>query len=376
MTNTWHRRSVMHVPLENASDTDWCACFDELWRFSQTLYHYVIPFICVAIIPLNLSVVISCAFILKRGKQPTCTYLFMGNMALSDLLTGISLLFDQLFPYAHQNHYICELKIGMYATSMMTSVYSLGLIGIDRFIYIVHGLQYQRLIYPFRAKILIMMTWFIGGTIGFLPLMGWHNTNVESKPCWYINTVPKELIILTTVLGVIPLLTVLVLYSIILHHALKKICEVQSSWLFRGLPVNEAKSGSSCKKQSKDVPNHHNDNKLFLLSPLEYPRCSKAIRVVLFTTGCFVVTWFPYLIACLIYVSECDLEKGSRLCMTLKMAISSPLALLGSLNSVLNPLIYAWWHKGFRGYVKENVKKTLVKKISTISLTHSDSSSN
>nr|CAH7738339.1 unnamed protein product [Callosobruchus chinensis] len=322
----------MNISVENSPEIEW---FQEFPSVSHILYHYVIPIICVAIIPLNLSVVISCAFIIRNG---------------------------------------------MYGTAMMTSVYSIGLIGIDRFVYIVHGLQYQMWIYPFRAKMLILTSWLVGGILSFLPLMGWHNENVESKSCLYINTVPKKLVILTTVLGVTPLLMVIVLYSIILRHALKKIVESRRNWMVPMPGATQTQDSSSARKRYKFANNMtlQSDNRLIFLTPalqLEHPRYSKAIRVVVLTTGCFIITWFPYIIASLIYVSDCDLEKGSQLCETLRKAISSPLALLGTLNSVLNPLIYAWWHKGFRGFVKQRVKKTLVKKISTISLIQSNSSS-
>lgn len=50
----------------------------------------------------------------------------------------------------------------MIVSSTITSVYSVGLIGIDRFLYILYGLQYQRYIYPNRARFLILLTWLIG----------------------------------------------------------------------------------------------------------------------------------------------------------------------------------------------------------------------
>ena len=44
----------------------------------------------------------------------------------------------------------------------------------------------------------------------------------------------------------------------------------------------------------------------------------------------------------------CDHENNPSLCNGLKYAIASPLAILGFANSLLNPIIYAWWHNGFR----------------------------
>lgn len=50
----------------------------------------------------------------------------------------------------------------MIVSSTITSVYSVGLIAIDRFLYIIYGLQYQRWVYPNRARLLICLTWIIG----------------------------------------------------------------------------------------------------------------------------------------------------------------------------------------------------------------------
>lgn len=55
----------------------------------------------------------------------------------------------------------------MIVSATITSVYSLGLIAVDRYLYIVYGLQYQRYIYPTRARIMIIITWIIGIIIKF-----------------------------------------------------------------------------------------------------------------------------------------------------------------------------------------------------------------
>lgn len=77
----------------------------------------------------------------------------------------------------------------------------------------------------------------------------------------------------------------------------------------------------------------------------------KAIKVVLFTTGSFVITWVPYFIACVMYVS-CDWTATPERCRNIQLAIASPLAILGFANSLTNPIIYAWWHNGFRESAK------------------------
>lgn len=68
----------------------------------------------------------------------------------------------------------------------------------------------------------------------------------------------------------------------------------------------------------------------------------KATLIVVLTTGSFVVTWMPYFIVSAT-TGECPLY--------------SPLAMLGFANSLLNPIIYAWWHNGFRTNFLKQLKR-------------------
>ncbi len=94
------------------------------------------------------------------------------------------------------------------------------------------------------------------------------------------------------------------------------------------------------------------------ISPVSVKQPSKwkAIKVVLFTTGSFFVTWIPYFIASTMFV-YCDSVQTPDLCRNLKVAVASPLAVLGFANSLLNPLIYAWWHNGFRKSTTNSLKR-------------------
>lgn len=48
----------------------------------------------------------------------------------------------------------------------------------------------------------------------------------------------------------------------------------------------------------------------------------------------------------------CDWNETPTRCRNIQYAIASPLAILGFVNSLTNPFIYAWWHNGFRESVK------------------------
>ena len=74
--------------------------------------------------------------------------------------------------------------------------------------------------------------------------------------------------------------------------------------------------------------------------------------MVALTTGCFIITWVPFLIASNWYF-YCDPSETPDLCDNLRVAIAAPLSILGFANSFCNPIIYAWWHTGFRESIKK-----------------------
>ncbi|GAB0087509.1 5-hydroxytryptamine receptor 1A-alpha-like [Sergentomyia squamirostris] len=334
------------------------------------LYDIFIPLLGFFIILLNLAVVISSGLILKRGQQPRSTYMFLGNVALSDLVTGAAVLFGQFYPRQYRDEYSCAIQIGMIVSSTLTSVYSVGLIAIDRFLYILYGLQYQRWIYPNRTRLLILFTWILGLIIGFLPAMGWRGDTDNGRVCWFIVLAPPELVLLTTVLGLLPILLVIILYGIILYHALRRVIELKKATREQtGVQTGTLRMhvGASTQTLTTDPEEPLQPRRRFLRflsrkkrtkarenvrqNTGKSPSKWKAIKVV-FTTGSFVFTWVPYFIASTMYVN-CDPATTPEFCRSLRIAIASPLAILGFANSLLNPIIYAWWHNGFRETVKK-----------------------
>ncbi|XP_058061981.1 5-hydroxytryptamine receptor 1A-like [Anopheles bellator] len=395
------------------------------------LYDIFIPLLGSVIIILNLIVVVSAVLLLRKGQQPYTTYMFLGNVAVSDLLTGFAVIYGQYAPLELRGEDSCALMIGLIVSTSLVSVYSVGLIAIDRYLYIVYGLQYQRYLTRLRARLLIGATWIIGVSIGFLPALGWRGDTDGGRTCWFIRLAPPPLVILTSVTGILPVLLVLILYGIILRKALRRVSQLKKASremrgvqtgnlrLFRGggqgarhatttttnnngfsdteQGVSEDEltargrtadrtrcclcfrwPGCCCRgaaagtnrgaaKQSKSSLNGAAADassggtgetagpavtEPSAPSSIKGPTKWKAVKVVMFTTGSFVVTWVPYFIASIMYVA-CDPTTSEELCRGLQFAIASPLAILGFANSLLNPIIYAWWHNGFRESMKK-----------------------
>ncbi|XP_017779691.1 PREDICTED: 5-hydroxytryptamine receptor 1A-like [Nicrophorus vespilloides] len=353
----WYSRSYYEGNVSTLNAT-------EPTKFVSTLrlYDILIPAIGSLAIILNFAVIISSGLILKKGQQPRSTYLFLGNVAMTDFVTAVSVVFGEVYPKSNRDHYICALQIGMIVSSTLASVFSVGLIAIDRFLYILHGLNYQRWVYPTRARVCIAISWFIGLVIGFLPLFGWYGDTNNGRKCWFILLAPKDLIKLTVIAGGIPLLTVMVLYSIILYHAIKNIYRLQRAEQTNetdpnGLRIFRGKSVESVDSVVQTEPGQPVQNvfkRMFMRKPtskVKGPNKWRAIKVVFFTSGSFLITWGPYFIASLLYV-YCGESDGDR-CKNLSILVASPLAILGFFNCLINPVIYAWWHKGFREFVKK-----------------------
>lgn len=76
----------------------------------------------------------------------------------------------------------------------------------------------------------------------------------------------------------------------------------------------------------------------------------------------------PYFISASIYAITCtdEISSQTQSCINLRIAIASPLAILGFMNSLLNPIIYAWWHNGFRNAIKKTWGNCCKKKESSV----------
>lgn len=197
--------------------------------------------------------------------------------------------------------------------------------------------------------------------------MGWSGDTYNGKFCWFIKLLPPKLILMTCIAGVIPIILVIVLYSIILYHAIKKVIHLRSASappkndndlrIFRG---RNAVNVDEVENEKNFFKRFFKKSKLEKITNSNKPSKGKAIKIVLLTTGSFVITWVPYFMASFMYVF-CDKKTTPGKCKNLEVLIASPLAILGFVNSLLNPIIYAWWHNGFRTFIKKLLcKKNVV----------------
>ncbi|XP_045502534.1 dopamine receptor 4-like [Colias croceus] len=453
-TNSYNVTFKLSEPLSNnqsdvlSNSTDLLEAF-KLKEHEQYLeYKPVACALGVLIFLSNITVVVSSGLILKKGQQTKSTYLLLGNVSLADTIIGISMVIGAIFEIPINSSPLCILQIGMLVCPAMVSIFSVGFIAVDRYIYILHGLYYQRWVNTTKVRICIIFIWIIGITLGFLPITGWINQEFNSK-CYYIALFPKQLILLNSILSIVPIIVVAVLYTIILIRALRKVKEINASVIpsrsntkptlriYRGngnmkqntqsvkrprnktqelkrsssfhasnntgsekqrvselrtksrsndelnienkVPItnnqmqyngNKYESGNSlCStdisviEESSFTINQELDNKVDKndkkVKNASKPRDAtkwRAIIIVMLTTGSFVFTWMPFFITVIFY-AFCEDKLTNQKCFNLRIMLGGPIAALAFLNSILNPMIYVWWHKGFQRNVQTYLKR-------------------
>ncbi|XP_041969326.1 glucose-dependent insulinotropic receptor-like [Aricia agestis] len=387
-------------------------------------YKYVAYTVGTLIFVSNLTVVISSGLIIRKGQPPKSTYWLLGNMSLADTIIGLSIVFGHLMENTTTQP-LCVMQLGLLVSPTMVSILTVGLIAVDRYIYILHGLYYQRWCNTSRVQISIALTWLIGLILGFVPATGWINRELMFSRCYYVTLYPEFIVLLNSLLSIVPLGLVGVLYSIILVRALKNMREIKAtnkslnynststiriyrgntqknvrsedkskrsasldgniedtqSDIIKGLSKSRSRSldnissekNKSASTKSKEHPTKEesnfsidtiassaaNINNKGLPKPVHKvkgPNKWKAIVIVMLTSGSVICTWMPFFITAIFYVF-CQEKLTNPKCLNLQVLLGGPLATVAFFNSILNPLIYAWWHKGFNGTIRRHFKK-------------------
>ncbi|KAJ8714129.1 hypothetical protein PYW08_007749 [Mythimna loreyi] len=349
------------------------------------VYKSVAYIIGTLIILSNLTVVISSGLILRKGQQPKSTYLLLGNVSLADTIVGFSLIFGVTVDNSVSSNPLCIFQIGMLVCPAMVSIFSVGLIAVDRYIYILHGLYYQRYFNTTRVRIGILCIWLIGIFISTLPAMGWTGRTFTDYRCWYIAVFPSALLLVLSIVVLSVIIMVCILYILILRSAVRAVDKIrefkESSYTNKGyledlststtvISISESfengnnvemrKFDSETQTQASDISREGKRFGCCRNRSTSHPSKLKAVKTVLIVTLCFLFTWAPYYVAVIMYV-KCDIMKNGYECIPLEILTLGPLYLLGACNSLCDPIIYAWRHSGFKSTLKRIYWKCVAK---------------
>ncbi|XP_049729002.1 glucose-dependent insulinotropic receptor [Elephas maximus indicus] len=245
---------------------------------------------------------------------------FTLNLAVADTLIGVAisgLVTDQISsPARSTQKTLCSLRMAFVTSSSAASVLTVMLIAFDRYLAIKQPLRYFQIMSGLMAGACIAGLWLVSYFIGFLPLgVPVFQQTTYQGPCSFFAVFHPRFVLTLFCVGFFPALLLFVFF----YCNMLKIASVHSQQI-RKMEHAGAVAGA--------------------YRPPRTPNDFKAIRTVAVLIGSFTLSWAPFFITGIVQVA-C---QGCHLYLVLERY----LWLLGVGNSLLNPLIYAYWQKEVR----------------------------
>ncbi|XP_036598007.1 5-hydroxytryptamine receptor 1A [Trichosurus vulpecula] len=355
------------------------------------------------------------AIVLERSLQNVANYL-IGSLAVTDLMVSVLVLpMAALYQVLNKwtlGQVTCDIFISLDVLCCTSSILHLCAIALDRYWAITDPIDYVNKRTPRRAAVLISLTWLIGFLISIPPMLGWRTPEDRSNPdaC----TISKDhgyTIYSTFGAFYIPLLLMLVLYGRIFKAARFRIrktvkkAEKSRNSCFSTSPAPLPKKsingeprgknwrrgaepktvGAPCVngavRQGEDRAalevieiHHYSNSKDHLTLPsdaggvpsttsfekknernaeakrkMALARERKTVKTLGIIMGTFILCWLPFFIVALVLPfceSSCHMPDS----------LGAIINWLGYSNSLLNPVIYAYFNKDFQSAFKKIVR--------------------
>ncbi|XP_054482545.1 glucose-dependent insulinotropic receptor [Anoplopoma fimbria] len=312
------------------------------------------------IISTNLLVAVALLKLLvKKRSQSWC---FVLNLALADALVGVAITglatedFNSNYVAQNQRGFIaatvvvgpptnatpaaqegkvrCLMRMAFVMSPCTASIMSMFLISLDRYAAIKMPLRYSELSGKGTAVGSLMVLWISSLMMGFLPVMVRQLQAEEySGFCAFFSVIHQVGMVVLFIACFFPMLSMfLYIYLDILKIACshqKQICQVRQAG---------SRTDNHQGYEHHHHHHHHHHHQQHLRS--HYWSHVKALRTVGVLVGCFLVLWCPFFVVCLVHLlcDSCQLTG----------VLENYLWLLGLSNSLINPLVYAFWQKEVR----------------------------
>ncbi|XP_062854273.1 5-hydroxytryptamine (serotonin) receptor 1A a [Trichomycterus rosablanca] len=338
-------------------------------------YQFVTSFLLAALIlfaVLGNACVIT-AIALERSLQNVANYL-IGSLAVTDLMVSVLVLpmaaLYQVLDKWTLGQEICDLFISLDVLCCTSSILHLCAIALDRYWTITDPIDYMNKRTPRRAAVLISLTWVVGFSISIPPMLGWRTAEDRSDPdACSISQDPAYTVYSTFGAFYLPLIIMLVLYGRIFRAARfrirknmgrrgrisARIADDEFSITVNGTEHNKKDTvelkGSklhilplSCHKSP--IPEQKNGRSLEARRKAAMGRERRAVKTLGIIMGTFILCWLPFFTVALVLPfckSRCFMPKW----------LGDVINWLGYSNSLLNPVIYAYFNKDFQNAFKK-----------------------
>ncbi|XP_075428758.1 5-hydroxytryptamine receptor 7 isoform X2 [Ascaphus truei] len=344
-------QDLVTLNLTNITD-----CGEEILLYGDTekiVIGVVLSIITLLTIAGNSLVIISVC-IVKKLRQPS-NYLVV-SLAAADLsvavavmpfviitdLVGGEWLFGKVF---------CNVFIAMDVMCCTASIMTLCVISVDRYLGITRPLTYPaRQNGKLMAK-MVFIVWLLSASITLPPLFGWAQNVTVERMC-LISQDFGYTVYSTAVAFYIPMTVMLIMYQRIFIAAKisaekHKFVNIPRLYEQEGIYCMEEKvAPKKPSKKNKAVEEFATLSKLIRQDRKNisiFKREQKAARTLGIIVGAFTFCWLPFFLLSTARPFICGI-----MCSCMPLRLERTLLWLGYTNSLINPLIYAFFNRDLR----------------------------
>ncbi|XP_070767609.1 opioid receptor, delta 1b [Enoplosus armatus] len=254
--------------------------------------------------------------VVRYTKMKTATNIYIFNLALADALATSTLPFQSAkylmstWPFGEP---LCKVVIAIDYYNMFTSIFTLTMMSVDRYIAVCHPVKALDFRTPAKAKLINVCIWILSSAVG-VPVMIMAVTKVTDKgntgcmlrfpkPEWYWDTVMKICVFIFAF--VVPVLVITICYGLMI------------------LRLKSVRLLSGSKEKDRNL--------------------RRITRMVLVVVAAFIICWTPIHIFIIVKTMVVIDHKNLLVMASWHLCIA-----LGYTNSSLNPVLYAFLDENFK----------------------------